>query len=394
MISTPDGSGPVRPSMRIYRAENVKEPKKRRRVLRFFLWTFLVLGLVTATGRGRLLLLPPRRRRPDHRGEDARRGRERPAAWSIRASTPRRRREAARHLPADRPGPPARRGARPLRHVDAGAGRPEDEDRLDALVPARLDRQHPRPRPAGDHQLLHPRRPEADDRHDQVGHRHLAELLRQRRLRRVHADRERLQGRVHRRRPALLQPEPEHRGHELQLDRHRARLPADAGPGRARVRAPPPRRRRHVPARAPAAVPARVQGEARPDQHRPQPDDAARHREEEPQDHRQEADVARRHGAVRQHAAVDPEEQHGQRAVRRARAIRRSPAASRSTSPRSTRRSTSSSTPTRRRPTAPPTRPPARSRRRARSTTRRPSRSRCATATARWAPPPISSSSW
>ncbi|MDX6376567.1 MAG: polyisoprenyl-teichoic acid--peptidoglycan teichoic acid transferase [Gaiellaceae bacterium] len=52
MISTPDGSGPVRPSMRIYRAENVKEPKKRRRVLRFFLWTFLVLGLVTATGAG------------------------------------------------------------------------------------------------------------------------------------------------------------------------------------------------------------------------------------------------------------------------------------------------------------------------------------------------------
>ena len=28
--------------------------------------------------------------------------------------------------------------------------------------------------------------------------------------------------------------------------------------------------RRHVPSRAPAAVPARVQGEARPDQHRPQ----------------------------------------------------------------------------------------------------------------------------
>ncbi len=52
MISTPDGSGPVRPSMRIYRAENVKAPKKRRRVLRFFLWTFLVLGLVTATGAG------------------------------------------------------------------------------------------------------------------------------------------------------------------------------------------------------------------------------------------------------------------------------------------------------------------------------------------------------
>jgi LCP family protein required for cell wall assembly len=52
MISTPDGSGPVRPSMRIYRAESVKEPKKRRRVLRFFLWTFLVLGLVTATGAG------------------------------------------------------------------------------------------------------------------------------------------------------------------------------------------------------------------------------------------------------------------------------------------------------------------------------------------------------
>ena len=38
--------------MRIYRAENVKAPKKRRRVLRFFLWTFLVLGLVTATGAG------------------------------------------------------------------------------------------------------------------------------------------------------------------------------------------------------------------------------------------------------------------------------------------------------------------------------------------------------
>ena len=52
MISTPDGSGPVRPSMRIYRAESVKAPKKRRRVLRFFLWTFLVLGLVTATGAG------------------------------------------------------------------------------------------------------------------------------------------------------------------------------------------------------------------------------------------------------------------------------------------------------------------------------------------------------
>ncbi len=38
--------------MRIYRAESVKEPKKRRRVLRFFLWTFLVLGLVAATGAG------------------------------------------------------------------------------------------------------------------------------------------------------------------------------------------------------------------------------------------------------------------------------------------------------------------------------------------------------
>ena len=52
MISTPDGSGPVRPSMRIYRAESDKEPKKHRRVLRFALWTFLVLGLVTATGAG------------------------------------------------------------------------------------------------------------------------------------------------------------------------------------------------------------------------------------------------------------------------------------------------------------------------------------------------------
>ncbi len=38
--------------MRIYRAENVKAPRKRRRVLRFFLWTFLVVGLVTATGAG------------------------------------------------------------------------------------------------------------------------------------------------------------------------------------------------------------------------------------------------------------------------------------------------------------------------------------------------------
>jgi LCP family protein required for cell wall assembly len=38
--------------MRIYRAENVKAPKKRRRVLRFFLWTFLVLGLVSATAAG------------------------------------------------------------------------------------------------------------------------------------------------------------------------------------------------------------------------------------------------------------------------------------------------------------------------------------------------------
>ena len=65
--------------------------------------------------------------------------------------------------------------------------------------------------------------------------------------------------------------------------------------------------------------------EARPDQHRPQPDDAARHGEEEPQDHRPEADVDRRHGAVREHAPVDPEEQHGQRAVRRPRASDRSP---------------------------------------------------------------------
>ena len=181
--------------------------------------------------------------------------------------------------------------------------------------------------------------------------------------------------------------------HELQLDRHPAGLPADARSGGARVRASPPRRRRHVPARAPAAVPARVQGEARPDQHRPQPDDAARHGEEEPQDHRQEADVDRRHGAVREHAPVDPEEQHGQRAVRRARASdpgrphRRRPVRDRQ------RRSTSSSIPIRRRPTAPPTRPPARSRRPARSTTRPRSRSRCATATARSARRPTSSRS-
>jgi LCP family protein required for cell wall assembly len=52
MISTPEGSGPVRPSMRIYRAESVKEPRKRRRLLRVMLWTFLVVGILGATGAG------------------------------------------------------------------------------------------------------------------------------------------------------------------------------------------------------------------------------------------------------------------------------------------------------------------------------------------------------
>ena len=52
MISTPDGSGPVRPAMRIYRAENVKPPKKGRRFLRVLLWTFLVLALLAGAGTG------------------------------------------------------------------------------------------------------------------------------------------------------------------------------------------------------------------------------------------------------------------------------------------------------------------------------------------------------
>lgn len=42
--------------MRIYRAEAAKPPKRRRRVFRFFLWTFLVLGLVAASGAGAFYL--------------------------------------------------------------------------------------------------------------------------------------------------------------------------------------------------------------------------------------------------------------------------------------------------------------------------------------------------
>src|SRR3954451_12007230 len=56
MISTPDGSGPVRPAMRIYQAENVKPPKKRRRFLRFLLWTSLVLVLLGGAGGGAFYL--------------------------------------------------------------------------------------------------------------------------------------------------------------------------------------------------------------------------------------------------------------------------------------------------------------------------------------------------
>jgi LCP family protein required for cell wall assembly len=46
----------VRPSMRIYRAENVKPPKKRRRFLRALLWTFLVLALLAGAGAGAFYL--------------------------------------------------------------------------------------------------------------------------------------------------------------------------------------------------------------------------------------------------------------------------------------------------------------------------------------------------
>ena len=108
MISTPDGSGPVRPSMRIYRAESVKEPKKRRRVLRFFLWTFLVLGLVTATGAGAFYWYVrdavdqiTEAKTPDEKGvagvlQDP----------GIQTNVPKAKRPG--DLPPDRPGPPAR----------------------------------------------------------------------------------------------------------------------------------------------------------------------------------------------------------------------------------------------------------------------------------------------
>src|SRR5690349_10343443 len=56
MISTPDGSGPVRPAMRIYKAENVKPPKKRRGFVRFMLWTLLVLALLGGAGAGAFYL--------------------------------------------------------------------------------------------------------------------------------------------------------------------------------------------------------------------------------------------------------------------------------------------------------------------------------------------------
>ena len=56
MITTPEGSGPVRPSMRIYRAENVKPPKKGHRVVRALLWTFLVLALLAGAGAGAFYL--------------------------------------------------------------------------------------------------------------------------------------------------------------------------------------------------------------------------------------------------------------------------------------------------------------------------------------------------
>jgi LCP family protein required for cell wall assembly len=57
VISTPDGSGPVRPAMRIYKAENVKPPRsKGRRFVRVLLWTFLVLALLAGAGAGAFYL--------------------------------------------------------------------------------------------------------------------------------------------------------------------------------------------------------------------------------------------------------------------------------------------------------------------------------------------------
>ncbi len=180
MISTPDGSGPVRPAMRIYKAENVKPPKKRRGFLRFMLWTFLVLALLGGAGAGAFYLYVrdavdtiTKASTPDDKAGQQ----QLPPGRVERAGC-----EAARDLPPDRPGSPqgARREARPLGHADAGARRSQEADRLDAVVPARLDRRHSRPRRAGDHGLLRDRRAAADDRDDPGRHRHHAELLRQR----------------------------------------------------------------------------------------------------------------------------------------------------------------------------------------------------------------------
>ena len=243
-------------------------------------------------------------------------------------------------------------------------------------------------------ELVRPGRPEADDRHDPSGRPGITpNYYVTRRLRCVHEDGERARRRLRRRRPPLLQPE------------HRTRRPrtstrSTSQPGYQLMRGTGRRSSTCVTAtttttrtgsRASSCSCASSRSKLRPVQHRAERDPLIGHGEGEPQDHRQEADVARRHGAVRQHAPLDPEEQHGQRAVRRPRASdRRGQDRGRPVRDRRPR-STSSSTPTRRWPTAPPTRPPARSRRpRPRRTTRPRSRSRCATATARSAPPPTS----
>ena len=143
--------------------------------------------------------------------------------------------------------------------------------------PARPDGRHPRPRPPEDQRRLRARRDRLTLRTVTRPAGHPDQPRRRRQLRRLPRRRQPPRLRLRRRRPQLLQRQQpaQRRRRPLRDDRHQRRLPEALRPGRARLRALPPPRRRPRPRRAPAVVPAPGQGPDRPRQRLLRPQGAA-----------------------------------------------------------------------------------------------------------------------